>query len=822
MMRAIVLCAWAVLFGAACRVFDDRPEPTTDPNTHAISLSHAEVTGIIGIPKTHATDHEHIPLGPWRSSRSPKKGWKSASAPLPIRPRVFFFSRPVSGMQVIGPQGAIPHKRDAKNKDMYWTWSRKSITLHWRIALKPTPAPQEYRLHFDKALEREQQMFFHPDETGSERDFVQTKKQLGTTTYEGLYLPAPGHISFKFVVPPAAELTFQAGILPPEVQRDARTDGASLSLTITHSESKIPLSTQSLSIETLQPSRINLERWVGQTVTLEFRTESKKTSDADFCFIANPIVSSRLTTPKRIFWVFVDTLRPDHLGIYGYHRNTSPFIDDWAKSGTTFTQARSIAPWTLPSYRSMVTGRYPNRWSHSEPVQQTLSKKGWHTAMFAGNVYLSSNFEGDRGWGTHDALLDATATRQVDQITQWLAAHEDKNVFAMIHLMDPHLPYQEPTAYRRQFTTDNQSTTLPDRFARGTVLRSKKLDKKDRQYIRDRYDNNIRYVDDELKRLFSSFNEGDLVFFFSDHGEEFWEHGGFEHGHEFWDEIVRVPLIVSGPNVRVQRVEHAVTLLDLTPTVLEYIGEDPKDSHGQSLHALLSGEGDWTSNATGLGHPLYGGERWGVVNQGHKFSHYNGRERLFDLQADPKEQKNILPADLGPDHSWQKAVSHAFQQPFPESLRFTNRGSKNHPREDLQVELTVPSGIKHIWVGEDPLQASKAQFIPTESGALLTWPGGYKGSRDIYVVPQASIHDAVAQMSIQARIGHRAWTPLDLKQEQLDSRSHLLSKSLDGGGKIRATLGRAPAPTVETQEVVGHDDEMQEMLKALGYVTGNE
>ena len=326
----------------------------------------------------------------------------------------------------------------------------------------------------------------------------------------------------------------------------------------------------------------------------------------------------------------------------------------------------------------MVTGRYPNRWASSKTLQQHLREQGWQTAMFAGNVYLSSNFEGDRGWGMHDALLDATATRQVNAVRTWLDKHEDKNVFAMIHLMDPHLPYQEPTAYRRLFTSEDEPDTLPERFARGTVLRAKTLGRDGRQHVRNRYDNNIRYVDDELKRLFASFTDNDLVFFFSDHGEEFWEHGGFEHGHEFWDEIVRVPMIVTGPDVRVQRVDAPVTLLDLTPTLLDYIDGSSLNTHGQSLRPLLTGDGPWTPRSSGLGHPLYGGERWGVVHGGHKFSHYNGKERLFDLQADPKEQNNILPADLSTDHPWHVAVSDAFKQPFPRALRFKNRHSRRH------------------------------------------------------------------------------------------------------------------------------------------------
>ena len=145
-----------------------------------------------------------------------------------------------------------------------------------------------------------------------------------------------------------------------------------------------------------------------------------------------------------------------------------------------------------------------------------------------------------------------------------------------------------------------------------------------------------------------------------------------------------------------------------------------------------------------------------------------------------------------------------------------------HPDEALQVDLIVPGGIQNIWVGEDPLQSSKASVARTPTGAVLSWPGGYKGSRDIYVVPNEPMEQSVATIQLRARIGDREWTPFSLRQGQLESRTILFSETLDGGGQLKVTVGRAPIPTDETQEVVGHDDEMQEMLKALGYVTGNE
>ena len=156
-------------------------------------------------------------------------------------------------MNVIGPNGEIPHKRDAKQSDAYWTWSKTSITIHWNKTKTLSPQHNEYTLKYDKAITREQAMFFSGQDAANARAFVQTKKQLGTQTHTGLYLPAPGFIRFDIVVPEAGELTFDAGILPPEVQRKQRSDGAALTLQIHAGDESVTLDTLSLKVGVAKP-----------------------------------------------------------------------------------------------------------------------------------------------------------------------------------------------------------------------------------------------------------------------------------------------------------------------------------------------------------------------------------------------------------------------------------------------------------------------------------------------------------------------------------------------------------------------------------------
>ena len=105
-------------------------------------------------------------------------------------------------------------------------------------------------------------------------------------------------------------------------------------------------------------------------------------------------------------------MRPDHMSMNGYARPTTPRIDAWAEGAVVFDTARSVAPWTLPTARTMVTGRQPEHYDATETLPERLRREGFATAMLAGNVYLSSNFDMNRDWGLHRVVLKPPAEDQ--------------------------------------------------------------------------------------------------------------------------------------------------------------------------------------------------------------------------------------------------------------------------------------------------------------------------------------------------------------------------------------------------------------------------
>ncbi|MEE8278834.1 MAG: sulfatase [Thermoanaerobaculia bacterium] len=375
--------------------------------------------------------------------------------------------------------------------------------------------------------------------------------------------------------------------------------------------------------------------------------------------------------------VVVDTLRADHLGLYGYRRPTSPELDRWAQKGAVFENAYATSPWTLASFGSLYTGRLPERhragfkfgrrrFSSLDPAVPTLAElfaaEGHTTASIITNVYLGPTFGLDRGFETFvDLAGDATEPPQtadvvVDRALAWLAERRPDEPFLLsIHLLDPHLPYGAPPPERGRFTR-GYAGALQLPFDRLGQVRSGKLrlTEADREFLAGAYDEEIAFVDRQLGRLFVGLDEAGLferglVFFTSDHGEEFLEHGGFEHGHAMFQEVLRIPMIVWGAGIDAGRLASPVSLIDILPTLAEAAGfHVPAGVEGTSLWgALARGEdlppGRWVAAQW----TLQGPQRQALVAWPLKavLNLRTGRARLFHLVDDPAERRDLAATD---------------------------------------------------------------------------------------------------------------------------------------------------------------------------------
>jgi arylsulfatase A-like enzyme len=379
--------------------------------------------------------------------------------------------------------------------------------------------------------------------------------------------------------------------------------------------------------------------------------------------------------PRSAIIIVIDALRADHLGTYGYQRPTSPHLDEWAREGRVFERAYSTSTWTLPSLASLHTGQFPsrhgagmsgfdvpnaiavNRLSSGVPtLAEAFAARGFTTGAAVNNPLLEPAFGLDRGFQTYDHPGDrGRAARRADEMVDRAVAlvdrWRDRSFFLLLHFIDPHMDYDAPAPFGGRFSAAYTSQlSRPVGDINRLRQRLSELTDDDREFIKAAYDEEIAFVDQQLGRLRSALaTRGvlgrSLMMVTADHGEEFFEHGGLEHGHAMWEEVLHVPFIIWGPGVRAGREASPVSLADVKPTLLEWIGVSPP--------AALDGVSLWPNLTTGAaiaGRTLlaegriYGRAermmlRWPlkvVVDEQLR------PQRVTDLSVDPGEQRNLL------------------------------------------------------------------------------------------------------------------------------------------------------------------------------------
>ncbi|MBX2797212.1 MAG: sulfatase [Myxococcales bacterium] len=794
--------------------------------------------------------------GPFRYIGTSRKGMHKWATRVPFRPRGLFFHNPRPQMVLRDAEGrTVRYDRFGKHDVPTWSFDRDSLIVY-QPTRNPPPEDGQFTLTYPTAVQRERALNLQwSDHAADPSSFVWQTNQDDWDSREGLLLPAPGVAEWAIEVPKAGELHFVSGLVEPEILDGAGSNGARLLVEVETGGTTEEAASIELAVRDFQPQRVDLSRWAGQAVTLRLRTDPMGSADFDYAFVAEPAVTSRLADPVRVVMVFIDTLRPDHMSLYGYERDTTAAIDHLATDAAVFTEARSVAPWTLPSARSLITGRQPEYYDASPTLPALLGQQGWATAFMAGNVYLSVNFDMHRDWDLHRVGLWPMAEKVTDDTLQWLEEHEGRNALVQVHYMDPHLPYIEPRSYRRRYAGDGpeglrEEFHLPE--VRKLNLRNKP---EDQQYLRDRYDNNIRYATDQVARILDVMNDNDILVLFADHGEEFWDHGGFEHGHTLFDEVMRVPFVVKAPGLATGTFDTPVSLLDLTPTILDLVGQPPLEGlHGRSLVPLLKGDEAekeaLSERSLGFGRPLYGLEMWGVYHGNKKWWTHEGRETLYDLTSDPQERENLLKEDADDSAApYRDHLADAMGREVAAGYRLvTGRPKMSGAPMGTWALCTVPGGFEHGWLGEDPLDKAQSTLtkhddpaavralleqyqmvghdVPDDMGTALEmcWHPGQRGSRELYMVPTMELPDVGMQMVCSAYQGdagggkRATFTIHPTRTSGLGKWRTPLRKVDFPQRQVLLQFGIGPINGGDLQALLATDPEMSEMLEALGYV----
>lgn len=377
--------------------------------------------------------------------------------------------------------------------------------------------------------------------------------------------------------------------------------------------------------------------------------------------------------------IVIDALRQDHLGCYGYSRNTSPCLDELAQTGVIFKNAYSSSPWTKPSVASLFTSLHPNnhktlKRSHLLPepaltMAEVLKDQGYSTYFLnAGNSNIEKSFNFHQGF---DYLFNERidAAHLTDNFLSLLPKLRKKRFFAYVHYMDTHLPYNK-NKYNGLFM---QNETVkphlePGKIDHRTVKKleiSNKLSGEDKAYLESLYDGQIRLIDENIRRIIAALKsnnilENTLMVVTSDHGEEFWDHKNFEHGHTMYNELLKVPFITAGNKLKHSTINTPVRLIDLLPTFIDILDVkyDNYNLEGVSFRNLLEGKDESPGKEIPIFAmaTLYGDEKYCLIWNNKKIiintRNKRGKIKLigfrnkrklefYDITEDPLEKKNL-------------------------------------------------------------------------------------------------------------------------------------------------------------------------------------
>jgi len=415
--------------------------------------------------------------------------------------------------------------------------------------------------------------------------------------------------------------------------------------------------------------------------------------------------------------ISLDTVRADHLGVYGYNINTTPFLDSIADKAIVFEQAFAQSSWTAPSHASFFTSYYPSvinfsiveRLGDSEDFEhigvipselktlaEYLQEQDYYTFAVTDGGFVSRSYGFNRGFDKYNEYIQKDIlegaggfTANMPYTLKKLESVSTKKdpFFLFLHTYDAHeynksLPHAQEFAgkYKSNLSNDSKLTRHVQSYLNEDFRNS--LTEEDLNYMKGLYDGAIRFIDDNLEIMFNKLEELELmdntiIVIFSDHGEQFMEHKRTGHGYSLFDEELHVPLMIFHPDIEGRRISTQVSLIDVMPTLLDFVNISYEGLFGTSLIDTLNG--------TQRDDPTFA--EWGhfpwesVRTPSYKYIlRDDGFTYLFDLRINPEETQNL--------HNQQPKQLFIYNNTMNE-WRKTNRAvqvTRTDPKEKISDE----------------------------------------------------------------------------------------------------------------------------------------
>lgn len=412
-----------------------------------------------------------------------------------------------------------------------------------------------------------------------------------------------------------------------------------------------------------------------------------------------PAKVAQVARPAPVIIYLIDTLRFDRVGAYGHAGGLTPHMDDLALESVLFEQAYVTAPWTLPSVVSIYTSTFPTEHgvTHmkykldpaTRPLGVLLAERGYVNNSFVANA--KSKYAVGPAWG-YQAFNICKQIFDFDAVGAWIDQHRSGRMHLYLHTTEPHLPFVAPIEFVQRYApiTEERRAAVNEAFQNYVDNRwhgGKDKEGKPRDWqkdyaeielaamnrlaaladdVRALYDVHVAWSDANLGRTIADLRqrglwEDCLFVLLADHGEELGDHGGWLHCVSVYEELIRVPFMIKFPRAEFggTRVPEPISLIDLAPTILDYLGapDDAAGFRGKSLLPRLKNPAASQAapepmalairNSTPKDDHLHN-KRRGLTNLAVREGTWKGvwnvelnTFELYDLSSDPGEQRNV-------------------------------------------------------------------------------------------------------------------------------------------------------------------------------------
>ncbi|MGE5413372.1 MAG: sulfatase [Syntrophomonadaceae bacterium] len=423
-----------------------------------------------------------------------------------------------------------------------------------------------------------------------------------------------------------------------------------------------------------------------------------------------------------VIWISFDSVRADHCSFDGYARKTTPQLDGIAARGARFPRSVAQAPYTLPSYASMLTSRYVAELAVREQrdekdaskvlsvapgpspddvlVAEAFRDGGYRTAAFV-QSWISAPFGFDQGWDLFRHEQESLREK-MPRVLDWIEKNHRQRFFVFLYSTDTHYPFLH--AHERRDLYGRYANPFEFTLDSIEAVRAGKLHPSadDMASAMAMYDEGLHATDADLAPLFSyldstGLSRNTIVVFNSDHGEEFDEHGVISHGQTYYDGVVRTPLVIAAPGLPRPgaSVEELVQNIDVPPTLAEMVGLDrPRGWSGRSLVPALTGRPEPGASRAAFCEGAWTFWIGSVVSENRKFILVTPQDRmLFDLGRDPGETSNLAGSD--PDRV--RALYHALMKHLGGPSGWIASGAPDRPPS---YETWMKQVMGHYGLGE--------------------------------------------------------------------------------------------------------------------------